>query len=100
MGPEAVVHSTRPVGAISSRKYPRRGGTCDRKSASHHTSSGGRTRTLNNRARTCRVADYTTPDRGEQVTPCPNPAAHVPPCGRLGRGGGSRSPCRPRPPPS
>ena len=25
--------------------------------------SGGRTRTPNNRARTCRVADYTTPDR-------------------------------------
>src|SRR5579862_7467332 len=29
-------------------------------------SSGGRTRTPNNRARTCRVADYTTPDRARR----------------------------------
>jgi hypothetical protein len=29
----------------------------------HRFCSGGRTRTPNNRARTCRVANYTTPDR-------------------------------------
>ena len=29
-------------------------------------SSGGRTRTPNNRARTCRVADYTTPEWAEE----------------------------------
>ena len=38
------------------------------KGAGGGASSGGRTRTPNNRARTCRVADYTTPEGRDQPT--------------------------------
>ncbi len=42
------------------------------------TSSGGRTRTPNNRARTCRVADYTTPERATASVTAPDQAHRQP----------------------